>query len=552
MLAGCLAGMVMLMPKEVQDRAVWLATSLERFYPSSPARKTAPMDLDAARGGRVSFQVVTRSGAPGKIKIEVAKAAGVTIQVRRVCYVPMKHLNTDTPAAEADGAGNVPGLVPDPLLPESEYLAPANTTNAFWVTLRVLKSAKPGRETIPVLVRFGDDVAKVSVVAELTIHNAVLTERKDFPVTHWFYCDALSDYYKLKPFEEKFWPILERYIRDLVEHGNDVMHTPVFTPPTDGVKKPTQLLQVTKKGDKYVFDWTDVRRFIKLAKKCGIRYYEWAHFFTQWGCRNAIRIYEGDPTDEKLLWPADTAATSPIYRQFLGQLIPELEKFLNEEGIRNTSFFHISDEPDGEEALANYRAARKMMRDLAPWMKFMDALSHIDFAKEGLVDMPIPILNTAPEFTKAGYPAWCYFCGGPRGEYLQRLMDTPLPKIGMAGWLFYKLQSKGFLHWGYNYWYKSQTCEMIDPYEEQSGDAWPGWAYGDPFVVYPGKDGPIDSIRWEIFAESLQDYALLQAAKISPDDPMLAEIKDYAKFPKSAEWLLRARKQVLTKFDGLP
>jgi hypothetical protein len=190
------------------------------------------------------------------------------------------------------------------------------------------------------------------------------------------------------------------------------------------------------------------------------------------------------------------------------------------------------------------------MRKLAPWMKVMDALSQIGFAKEGLVDVPIPTIETAPEFVKAGYPAWCYFCCGPRGAYLNRLMDTPLIKIGMSGMLFYRLRAKGFLHWGYNYWYRSQTRQMIDPYTEQAGDAWPGWAYGDTFVVYPGKDGPIDSIRWEVFAESLEDFALLQAAGVSPDDPLLAEIHDYARFPKKAEWLLACRKEVLDRLDA--
>ena len=35
-------------------------------------------------------------------------------------------------------------------------------------------------------------------------------------------------------------------------------------------------------------------------------------------------------------------------------------------------------------------------------------------------------------------------------------------------------------------------------------------------MIYPGKDGPIDSLRWEVFAESLQDYAILQTAAIDP------------------------------------
>jgi hypothetical protein len=88
---------------------------------------------------------------------------------------------------------------------------------------------------------------------------------------------------------------------------------------------------------------------------------------------------------------------------------------------------------------------------------------------------------------------------------------------------------------------------VLDVFRRGDAMGWPGIPYGDPFVVYPGKDGPIDSIRWEIFAESLQDYALLQSAGISKDDPLLAPIKNYADFPKSETWLNDSIRQVLDR-----
>ena len=214
------------------------------------------------------------------------------------------------------------------------------------------------------------------------------------------------------------------------------------------------------------------------------------------------------------------------------------------------SFFHLSDEPHGEEHLVNYRAAREMLRELAPWMKVMDALSDISFAREGLTDIPIPLIKEAPAFTAEGYPAWCYFWGGPRGRHAQRLLDTPLVKTRMLGWIFYRTKVRGFLHWGYNYWYKSQTRQLVDPYTVLDAQWWPNWAYGDPYVVYPGEGGaPVDSLRWEVYADGLQDYALLQSAGISPDDPLLAEITDFAEFPRSEEWMLERRGKALEALD---
>ncbi|MBT4816617.1 MAG: DUF4091 domain-containing protein, partial [Lentisphaerae bacterium] len=336
-----------------------------------------------------------------------------------------------------------------------------------------------------------------------------------------------------------------------VEHGQDTLYVPVFTPPLDGVKRPSQLLRVnsSSKGE-YGFDWRDVRRYIRLAKACGIKHFEWCHPFTQWGVKHAIRIYHGQGKDERLLWPTNTGATSPTYRTFLSQYLPKLKRFLEREGILKQSFFHLSDEPHGEEHLANYRKARALLKELAPWMKVMDALSGIEFADQGLTDMPIPSIRTALDFHAAGFTSWCYYCCGPREEFINRLLDTPLAKIAMHGVLFYRWPFKGFLHWGYNYWYESQTRNLIDPFTVQDGKAWArSWAYGDTFVVYPGPDGPIDSMRWEVFGESLQDFQLLQTLGISRDDPLLDDVRSFTDFPKAQQWRDKLRNALFARAE---
>ncbi|MDT8389334.1 MAG: DUF4091 domain-containing protein [Lentisphaeria bacterium] len=102
-----------------------------------------------------------------------------------------------------------------------------------------------------------------------------------------------------------------------------------------------------------------------------------------------------------------------------------------------------------------------------------------------------------------------------------------------------------FLHWGYNYWDKSQTRQLIDPFMVSGGCKWPNRAYGDTFQVYPGPDGPIDSIRWEVFAESLQDYSLLHTLGIDRDDPRMAPLKSFKDFPKNEHWRNQLKRQLL-------
>jgi len=75
----------------------------------------------------------------------------------------------------------------------------------------------------------------------------------------------------------------------------------------------------------------------------------------------------------------------------------------------------------------------------------------------------------------------------------------------------------------------------------------PGWAYGDTFMVYPGAEGPVDSIRWEVFAESLQDYALLQTLGIDRTDPLLRPLRSFEEFPKTETWIRSAKRDLLMR-----
>jgi hypothetical protein len=530
----------------MESTSCWLQTSLQRVFPSSTSPVTASLNLIAARNERISFQACARNNGtePIELSLDASVGDGLRVQVRRVGYVLMAHHNTATPLDELDGIGHVPGLVPDPLYPEQKVTIGPLETHAFWVTVMVDAGAQPGPHAVQLYFGCGGGVIS-ALTTNIVVSPVVARAREGFPVTHWFYADALCDWYKVEPFEERFWSLAQAYMSDLVAHGNNCLYVPIFTPPTDGVKRPTQLLKVSAPGPgEYWFSFTDVQRWTRLAQQCGAQYFEWTHLFTQWGARQAIRIYRNNANRDTLLWPPDTAATSDRYRDFLSQFLPELKSFLESEGLMDKSFFHLSDEP-GEQHLEPYRAARAMLRELAPWMKVTDALSDVHFGQQGLTDIPVPVTSAARDYAAAGIPAWVYFCCGPRGRYLNRLMDTPPAKIRAAGWLFYKLQAQGFLHWGYNYWYRSQTQQLIDPFTEQSGAAWPGWAYGDTFVVYPGADGPVDSLRWELFAESLQDYALLQTLNVSRQDPLLAALKDYDDFPKNPDWIGEVRRRLL-------
>ncbi|MDY7009919.1 MAG: DUF4091 domain-containing protein [Planctomycetota bacterium] len=522
----------------------WLTDSLHRLAPGSSPRRGGTLGLQAAKGEQVSCQLGVRTSGnnePVTVRLSCKSDSGIGVRIRRVGFVPVPHYNT--PVIDGHYEGRLGGYVGDPLFEEDSLLLWPGETAAFWITVVADRTCRPGPKRVQLAADFGGEVRH----CELLIHvcDVTLRKRKDFPVTHWFYADALCDFYGVEPFSEGFWPIFRRYVSDIVSHHQDTLYVPVFTPPLDGVKRPTQLLKVRRRaGGRYAFDFADLRRWIRTAGRRGVRQFEFNHLFTQWGAANAIRIYHGQGADEQLLWPAKTPATGKTYRDFLTQYLPALKRFLQREGIMDRCFFHLSDEPHGPVHQANYARARRMLTELAPWMTVMDALSEVEFARKGLVDMPIPTIRTVREFLAEDIPCWTYFCCNPRGKYLNRLMDTPLAKIRMSGWLFYRTGVLGFLHWGYNYWYKRQSRQLIDPFTVSDACASPEWPYGDTFMVYPGQAGPIDSVRWEVFAESLQDYALLQTLGVDRNGRLLAAIRDYDNFPFSPAWIAGARRKL--------
>lgn len=543
----------------------WLESTLKRVYPASaPGNRQLP-DLLAARNEQISFQACFKNTNTDSavVKCELLNAPeDWEVRVRRVGFVPLPHFNTYTPKEELEGHGHIPGLCPDPIYSESSVHAGPDENGVFWISCRIPAGASPG--LYPLAVRFtfenaygytnwtGAEPWSVELPLRIDVKSLVIGKRSDFPATHWISADSIWEYYKIEPCGDRFWELAEAYIADMVEHNMNVIYTPIFNARHELLERPAQLLKVRRSGEnRYEFDFGDVRKWVRLAVKHGAEYIEWTHFFTPAPTSGKYpqRIYErtGGKIGE-LLWPPETEAVSDTYRKFLEQFIPQFKAVLIEEGILDKSLFHCADEPDGETQIADYRKARELLRELAPWMKVMDAMSDVHFATEKLSDMPIPSITSAGAFKAAGCPSWVYFCCGPRDRYLQRLLDTPLAKIRMAGWLFYALDAKGFLHWGHNYWFVFCTGTPIDPFKDASTGAWPGMPYGDAFVVYPGPDGPIDSVRWEVFAESLQDYALLQAAGIKKDDPLFSAIKDYNDFPKSGQWLSDVRRQILSRY----
>lgn len=182
----------------------WLADSLRRFYPRSPAERRETLHLAAIRGERVSGQVICSSGdAPATISVEMEGGDRIKVLIRRVGYVPLPHLNTEIPEAAIEGSEFLPGFDPDPLWPESTALVGPRETTSFWITIEAGAYATAGGHPLIVICKTADDET-VSLTVWLVVHPAALPERRGFPVSHWLYAVAIADWYRVELFGEPF------------------------------------------------------------------------------------------------------------------------------------------------------------------------------------------------------------------------------------------------------------------------------------------------------------------------------------------------------------
>jgi hypothetical protein len=128
------------------------------------------------------------------------------------------------------------------------------------------------------------------------------------------------------------------------------------------------------------------------------------------------------------------------------------------------------------------------------------------------VKIPVPCVNKLDEFVDAGLKnPWTYYFCGSWEDVPNRFFTMPLSRVRVLGIIAYVYNLEGFLHWGYNFWNSDFSRFPINPFVTTDADhAFPS---GDAFLVYPGADGPLDSIRHEALADGMQDYQLLQLAE---------------------------------------
>ena len=533
-----------------------LLSSLEKVFPDQ-APRAFDGRIEGFHNETVSFQAawiaLDQDFVRDYARIRIESPIAAFVRVRRVRYVPVLYPTLSD--ADDNYLRKTPGLYPDPLteIENDRIRVWTNHWESAWIDIEPDEGVPAGAYPIDVILETQDGEELARQRAEFTKIALHLPEQK-LMHTKWFHMDGLCRQYNVEMFSEAFWTIFENYVRVYAKRTMNVLLTPVHTPPLDtgiGLERLTcQLVDIEEEDGRYTFGFDKLERFVKIAKSAGIRYFEIAHLFTQWGAKCTPKIVARVNGEMKRIFGWDTEATGEKYLSFLDQYLPKLIEKLTDMGIIKDCLFHISDEPN-KNNLDDYMKAKNAVDKYLEGHTVIDALSDIELYKSGAVKKPVPSNNHIRAFLDENIQGlWTYYCVGQYKDVSNTFIAMPAARTRIIGVQLYKYAIEGFLQWGFNF-YNAQFSEYpVNPFLTTDGDGFS--PAGDCYQVYPGANGqPIESLRMMLMDEAVNDIrALEMLQELKGRDFVMALVEkdippiEFDSYPKDADYLLNLRRCV--------
>ena len=532
-----------------------LVSPLEKVF-TDEAPHGGYRSASALLGETASFQVAwSAPEGPWRDYVDMTVDCDADVTVRYVRSVPVQFITLADD--DRDYLRTKPGLFPDVLdvLPPDHLRAYSYRWECMWIDI---DNAKPGVHPIKITVKdlngevLGEEVFTLKVIAAELPEQTLMH-------TRWFHCDSICQYYGVEMWSERFWEICENFVRTYVKAGMNMILTPIHTPPLDtavgGERMTCQLVDVYLGNDGFTFGFDRLERWVEMCKRCGVKYYEMAHLFTQWGAKHAPKIIADVCGEQKQVFGWDTDALCDEYRDFLHEYLHALCDELEKLGIKDCTVFHISDEPNIT-MLEDYRAAHDMAAHFLHGMPIIDALSSFEFYQTGAIESPVPSINHMDPFVEAKVPGlWTYYCIGQYKDVVNTFVAMPGQRVRMLGVQLYKYDLAGFLKWGYNFYNSQYSTRPINPWINTDCDGFS--PAGDAYEVYPGDDGQaIESQRSMLCAEAMYDLRALRLLEsLKGREYTMAVLEEgihpitFTEYPRDAAWLINMRERVNAEIE---
>ena len=506
-----------------------------------PRKRGNALDIRAACNEAEAAQFVVSPQPPGAgLKGFLATPGALTgpggatiptehVDVLRVRYVDIAQ-RTDKSGVEAPW--------PDPLPPfQGPIDLVVNENHPFWVRVYVPKDTPPGVYTGA--IRLTADGYEAAVPLDVQVYGFELPDRMTCSTAFGFNPSTVWQYQKVADPQQRR-EVLEKYWESFRAHRI----SPYAPAPLDGFK--VEWVKLTPddgaglpEADRKLleehpltprFDWSawdaEVDRVMSKyhfnSFRLGMPGLGGGTFYGH--SAQALHGFAGDTRGFELAFTAYAQA---------------LEAHLRDKGWLDEAFVYWFDEPaprDYPHVLDGFLK----LKEAAPGLRRMIT----DRAVDGLIGGPqiwCPVTwkyfhEETLERRKVGEVFWWYVCTGPKAPFPGLFIDHAATDLRAWLWQTWMYDIRGILVWTSNLWTTGTAYpdRPQNPYEDpmawmsgygtKKGEKKP-WGNGDGRFLYPPEaaadanppepilEGPVDSIRWEMLRDGLEDYEYMVILK---------------------------------------
>ncbi len=486
------------------------------------------LELESIRNEKISAQIAVAStedltNLRGEVS-DFRSNSGAIIEaensrVRFVKFVPVHeaHIGAkyDDVSVEGVSGFKAPDVVGDPLVEAPQVDVPKLRVQPVWFTFSIPEDTEPGMYEGSIELHT-DQNETVQFSLSLQVHDIVIPDPADFvfDLDIWFNPFSIADFYDVEPWSDEHWEWLQHYFTDLASRGQKKITTTIVEQPwkiswlhgeyrsqTESPYKSMVKWELQPNGQ-WSFDYSVFDRYVELAQKHGkgpdITAYSMLVF------RGPERITYFDVQKEEMV-EEQIDIMDNRYGEIWGIFLEDFRSHLMEKGWFDQTLLAFDERP---EELMN--RVFSIIRESAP--EFEDKI----YLSGGMIDPDVAELNIGYESlyepgiqegiidrVERGLPVRLYqtCCSGPHPN---RFTFNPASEIHMIGWLVMKFGFTGYVDWAYNSW----------PFDIFNYPVF-NYPQGDEYFVYPGPDGPMSSIRWELFREGIEDFELVHVLRES-------------------------------------
>lgn len=536
------------------DFTVWVQDALVKLTPDARplASSARAVVIDAVRNEYESGQIVISSGSARLEEVRVSvgsfKGPGKPMPQAEAGFVGFVRVTKGTPGADPHKLVANPGAeIADPILDARSVTVEPDRCQPVFVTVYVPKQTPPGRYTADIAVSAGGSTKKVPLVVD--VHTFTLPDERTLHITNWLSTSAIADAHGVqRAISEGYWKLLGAYARMIAEHRQTFVIVPLLEL-IDGFEDAQGRLT-------FKFDAFD--RYVETFRTAGVMGIEGNHLASRdkWedpgllAYTLSVRGPEG-PSKLSRRW---LKTDSKEFENYIAAFLPAFQKHLEEKGWLDDYIQHINDEPVSTCA-ASYKALAAMVRKYAPKFRIIEACMCSDLV--GAIDIWVPQpphyeedVTLFRDRQRAGEEVWFYTCLSPTGKYMNRFIDYPLIDVRLLHWANFKYDLTGYLHWGLNHW----GPEPMQAYEMTWGDGSGRLPPGDSHIIYPGRRGPLSSIRFDAMRDGIEDYELLKL--LEKNDPREARricdsiVRSFTDYTIDPERFKSARMRLIAALSG--